>query len=280
MVSLLNTIPSRRTVDRTRAVRINGVAIARAAIAREVQNHAADTPAEAWTKAARALAVRELLLQEARRLGIEPDPEVDDDGRRETDEEALVRMLIAREVVTPEPAEDECRRVFEANRARLRSPSLYEVRHILFAVDPRDETARAAAQAQVEAVIAQLDKSPHLFSDLAALHSACPSAGTGGNLGQIGPGQTVPEFEAALGRLPVGRIAPQPVATRYGLHVVLVDRKIEGVGLPFELAKATIARWLCERVRRTAIRQYIGVLAGRAQIEGIDLAATASPLVQ
>ena len=280
MVSLLNAIPSRRTVDRARAVLVNGVTISRAAIAQEVQNHPSSTPAEAWTKAASALAVRELLLQEARRLGIEPDPEVDEDGRRETDEEALVRMLIAREVRTPNPAEDECRRVFQANRARFRSPSLYEVRHILFAANRHDEVARAAAQAQAEAVIAQLDASPHLFSDLAALHSACPSAGTGGSLGQIGPSQTVPEFEAALDRLPVGRVAPQPVVTRYGLHVVLVDRKIEGVELPFELARAPITRWLTERVRRTAIRQYIGLLAGRAHIEGVDLAMPASPLVQ
>jgi peptidyl-prolyl cis-trans isomerase C len=183
-------------------------------------------------------------------------------------------------VVTPEPTDDECCRVFEANRSRFRSSSLYEVRHILFAVDPHDEVARAAAQAQAEAVIAQLEASPELYSDLAALHSACPSAATGGNLGQIGPGQTVPEFEAALGQLPVGRVAPRAVATRYGVHVVLVDRKIEGVDLPFEVARVAIAHWLSERVRRTAIRQYIGLLAGRANIDGVDLAARASPLLQ
>ena len=43
----------------------------RSAIARETQNHPAAKPIDAWLAAARALVVRELLLQEARRLGIE-----------------------------------------------------------------------------------------------------------------------------------------------------------------------------------------------------------------
>ena len=51
-------------------VQVNGVAIARDLIAREVQHHPSRTPAEAWKAAARALVVRELLLQEARRLDV------------------------------------------------------------------------------------------------------------------------------------------------------------------------------------------------------------------
>jgi len=50
-------------------VSINGVVVPRDAIAREVQHHAASSPAAAWKEAARALAVRELLLQKARRIG-------------------------------------------------------------------------------------------------------------------------------------------------------------------------------------------------------------------
>ena len=48
-------------------VRVNGVTIPHDIISREAQNHPAPTPIAAWTAAARALAVRELLLQEARR---------------------------------------------------------------------------------------------------------------------------------------------------------------------------------------------------------------------
>ena len=49
-------------------VSVNGVSIAREAIVREMQHHPADKPIAAWQQAARALVIRELLLQEARRI--------------------------------------------------------------------------------------------------------------------------------------------------------------------------------------------------------------------
>src|SRR6185369_918760 len=85
------------------AVSVNGITIARDAIQREMQNHTAGKPIAAWQQAARALAIRELLLQEARRLDIKAEPASDDEGRRETDEEAMIRGLIEREVAVPEP---------------------------------------------------------------------------------------------------------------------------------------------------------------------------------
>ena len=109
----------------------------------------------------------------------------------------MVRQLIEREVVTPTADETQCRRYFDNNRRRFRTPDLHEARHILIAAAPDDAGARAAAREKAAGLIAMLTLQPTLFADLAAMHSACPSAEVGGNLGQIGPGQTVPEFEAA-----------------------------------------------------------------------------------
>ena len=67
-------------------VSVNGVSIARDAIVREMQHHAAPKPIAAWQQAARALVIRELLLQEAHRLGVVPQSISDSEGRRETDE--------------------------------------------------------------------------------------------------------------------------------------------------------------------------------------------------
>lgn len=261
-------------------ISVNDVVISRAAIARETQNHPAEKPIEAWLAAARALVVRELLLQEARRIGITPQPLADAEGRRETDEESLVRLLVEREVVTPKADEAACRRYYDKNRERFRTPALYEARHILLAAAPSDASARQAARRHAEEMIAALRQEPLAFADLARAESACPSGKAGGNLGQIGPGQTVPEFERALATLPVGEIARMPIETRYGFHVVALDRRIEGRALPFEMARERIAAWLDEKVRRIAIRQYIALLAGRAEITGIALDASATPLVQ
>jgi len=257
-----------------KAISVNGVVIPRSAIAQETQHHPATRPLDAMKAASAALVVRELLLQEARRLDIRPEPLSDGEGRRETEEEALVRGLVDREVRTPEADEAACRRFHAQNRARFRTPAIHEARHILLPQNRPDSAALAAA------ILAQLAETPAAFAALALSHSACPSGKTEGNLGQIGPGQTVPEFEQALGRIAVGTIHPEPVATRYGLHIVALDRRIEGRDLPFELVHERIAEWLAEKVRRAAIRQYVSILAGRADIQGIDLAGAASPLVQ
>jgi len=250
-------------------VSVNGIVVPRDAIARETQHHPADKPILAWQAAARALVIRELLLQEARRLDVEAEPQADAQGKRETDEEALIRCLIEREVMTPEPDEATCRRYYDQNRSRFRSPALYEAAHILFAVRKDDTGAFAAARTQADAVTAQLRMHPEQFSELAHLHSACPSAAQGGNLGQIGPGQTTAEFERALFALAPGAITEDPVATRYGLHIIRLDRKIDGRELPFELVADRIADYLREAVRRRAGAQYVARLMSRATITGI-----------
>ena len=121
----------------TGKITINGVEISRAAIAQEMQHHPADKPGDAWREAARALAIRELLLQQARELALRPEPLTDTEGRRETDEEALVRGVIDHDVITPEPNAVACRRYYEQNLRRFRSPDLREVDHILLAAAPR-----------------------------------------------------------------------------------------------------------------------------------------------
>jgi len=255
-------------------VSVNGVAIPHDAIAREVQHHPAPKPIEAWQAAARALVVRELLVQEAHRLGLEPAPRKGDNGQRETEDEALIRSLIEHEVVTPEPNEADCRRYFEQNRRRFRSEPIYEAAHILFAAWQGDAEAYAQAEHAAGLVLAEVKQQPERFGDLARTHSACPSGAQGGNLGQITAGQTTPEFEQALAALAPGAISQAPVRTRYGLHIIQLDRKIEGTELPFDAVADHIAAYLRENVMHRATAQYIARLVSKAQIGGIDLAGS------
>jgi peptidyl-prolyl cis-trans isomerase C len=280
-VDLTPTRPEgRQTARRPGRVSVNGREIPRGDIARETQNHPAARPVDAWMAAARALVVRELLLQEAERLAVEPDPATDDEGRRETDEESRIRLLVERAVVTPVATEAECRRIYDAAPDRFRTPDLHAVSHILVAAAPDDSAARAVARTEALRIATAAGADESLFAALAEAHSACPSGRVGGSLGQIGPGQTVPEFEAAIAALPVGRTAAEPVETRYGFHVVRVEHRIAGEPLPFAAVRAAIADRLADRARRTAIRQYIALLAGQAVVEGISLDAANSPLVQ
>ena len=253
-------------------VSVNGIDIPHDVIARETQYHPAPKPVAAWQAAARALVVRELLLQEARRLGIAADPHSDEGGRRETEEEALIRGLVEKEVAVPETDEATCRRYYEQNRSRFRSETIYEAAHILFPAREDDAEAYAEAKAAAVAALEDLKQRPDQFSALARAHSACPSAEQGGNLGQITAGQTTPEFEQALAALSPGQISGAPVTTRYGLHIIRLDRRIDGAELPFEAVSSHIADYLRENVTRRATAQYVARLVSKADISGIALA--------
>lgn len=264
----------------SKVVRVNGVVIPREAIAREAQHHPAATPAAAFAQAARALAIRQLLLDEARRLELAPLPLDDGEGRRETDEEALVRQVIDSEIRLPRTDEATCRRYFEQNRKKFRSPDIFEAEHILFAAAPADSVARAKARNDAAAAIETLRGGASRFADLARAHSDCPSAQQGGNLGQITRGATTPEFEKALAALEPGAMSQTPVETRYGFHVIRLRRRIEGRDLPFEAVRDKISNYLADAVERRALAQYIAILAGRADISGVDFSGASSPLVQ
>jgi peptidyl-prolyl cis-trans isomerase C len=253
------------------AVSVNGVTIPHDAIAREVQHHPGPTQLRAWQQAARALAVRELLLQEARRQGLTAEPQTDGDGRREAEEEALIRGLIEREVSVPQADEGTCQRYYERNRARFCSRDIYAASHILIAARRDEPGAFAGARVCAERLLALLKEEPVRFAELAACHSACPSASSGGNLGQLTKGDTTPEFEQALLGLAPGEMTATPVETRYGFHIIHLDRVIPGRQLLFAVVRERIAAYLTERARHTALAQYLARLAARARVTGVDL---------
>lgn len=256
-------------------VSVNGKVIAPDAIRREARNHPDLPPPEAWRAAATALVVKELLVQEARRLGVTGEPECDGEGRSETEEEAAIRTLVEREVRVPDAGEAECRRYYEANRRRFRSADLVEAAHILVAASPGDPDARREAEALATRLAARLVVEPGQFEELARRHSQCPSAGQGGTLGQLSPGSTVPEFEAALATMTPGAVAPRPVETRYGFHVVRLERRIEGRDLPFDLVRGRIAAYLAQAAGHRAQAQYVARLVSAADIHGVPLAGAA-----
>ena len=257
-------------------ISVNGTPIAEQAIAAEMQFHPAGTREQAWQQAATALALRALLHDEAARLALRAEPVNDGEG----EEEALIRTLLARELHVPQPDDATCRRYHAANCARFRSPDLYEASHMLFPAALDDEAARARAREAAGLVLADLQAAPERFDALARAHSACPSAANGGRLGQLSPGDLVSELETFIMALEEGQLCPVPVMSRYGAHVLRLDRSVSGADLPYEAVSEVVKRHLATLSWQRAASQYLRLLAGRARIEGIDLGGAASPLVQ
>lgn len=220
-------------------------------------------------------AVRELLRQraiEVRLLG--PATTGDEEGTVD----AAIETLLAREVVTPSPGDEECRRYYEGHRREFQSGDLVHARHILFQITPQVNVPQMRARA--EQTLNELLAAPDRFEALARELSNCPSGQQGGNLGQIGREDTVPEFEKAVFKFGASGILRDIIKTRYGFHIVAVDQSIPGKLLPFEMVREQIAERMRTRVEERAIRQYVSVLSARAEITGVDLDAANSPLVQ
>lgn len=208
-------------------------------------------------------AVRELLRQRAVAVGLLTSS--GEDG----DVEHAIEQLLEREVAIPSATEEECRRYYDVHRDSFRSGDLVFARHILFQITPGSPLDLVRAKA--EQTLAQVATNPESFEESARALSNCPSGQHGGNLGQIGRGDTVPEFEQALFADGWIGILPRLVKTRYGFHIVSVDRRAEGKILPFEAVRQRISDVLTAHVQETALRQYVRLLTGQADIQGVDL---------
>lgn len=230
-------------------------------------------------------AYAELLRQEAVRQGRLPALAVDlapeaDEAMRMTIEDMLD------EVVTTPPLSDEaCKRHYAANQQHFKVGQASLVRHILFAVMPGVDVQALARRAEVALLeLGRTGVATTRFAELARELSNCPSGAAGGDLGWLGPADCAPELakalflEAGVG-MAIG-LHPRLVHTRHGFHIIEVLDRREGQLPEFEAVRERIAMQLGLHSRATALRQYMLVLAGQADLRGLDLERADTPLVQ
>lgn len=255
------------------AVTVNGEIIPTTAIAAETQHHAAPKgkPGIAWLKAANALVIRTLILQYGRMEGLKAEPEKLDGDRRESEEEALIRVTLDQAVETSPPSEDDVRAIWEKDPERFAAPPLWEASHILIACDHADAQANKKALVKAHALTTLVQKNPKRFGSIAAAESDCSSKSNGGALGQLSPGDTVPEFEEVLQSLKAGAVSEKPVKSRFGFHIIRLDAAAEGKVLPFEAAKPRIAEALEKTAWAKAANAFAAKLMEQATITGLDI---------
>lgn len=251
---------------------VNGEHVPHALVAAETQNQNAPAgkPGIVWRKAANAVAIRTLLLQEARARAVMATPQEIGPGRFETQEEAEIRGLLEDAIDVQSPQDDAVNAEWRKDPHRFRTAPLWEVSHILCACDPRDDTAREKAHKRAIDLAARALSDPKSFPALAARESDCGSKKSGGALGQLGPSDTVPEFEAALRRLSDGETTAEPVLTRHGYHVIRMDALAEGKVLPYSVVRDKIAEAMEKASWVRESRNFVQQLVEASQIEGAD----------
>ena len=250
--------------------RVNGVALNTL--------HEAPAPEEL-----RQRACTELLRQAAQGAGLlEAGDAPSADGVISEAAAAAIDALLERELVLPEPSEEACRRHHAAHQARYRSGERVRVRHILFAVTPGVDVValRKRGEAALLDVRCHDGKSAEVFARSARELSNCPSGAGGGDLGWLEAGDCAPEFARELfGHAEVG-VLPRLAHSRFGLHVVEVLQREPGVAQAFESVRCAVVTSLRQQAYVTALRQFLQVLTGQAVVQGVELDASNTPLVQ
>ncbi|NIP72215.1 MAG: hypothetical protein GWO16_03910 [Gammaproteobacteria bacterium] len=133
----------------------------------------------------------------------------------------------------------------------------YKARHILV-----DE------QAQALALIERLEQGAD-FAELAREASTGPSGRQGGDLGWFTRRQMVPAFGEAVAGLEPGAFTREPVETRFGWHVILLEDTREAPAPGFGEVKEGVR----EALEKRALRDYVETLHAEADIEILEPAA-------
>ena len=229
------------------------------------------------TDTLRELAYTELLRQQAVAAGLLPRssgllaPEISADDR------LILESMVDAAVQVPLPTEEECLRYFAGRKTRYVVGQAVRLRHILFAVTAGVNVQALTVHAE-KALIRLLDKgvSADLFGTLAAELSNCPSSSQGGDLGWVGPNDCAPElaqmlfFQSEDAAVGLG-VQPRLIHSRFGFHIVDVQERREGRALSYDAVREQVVAQLTLQSRAKALHQYMRLLVGQAQVEGVEL---------
>src|SRR5438094_7367553 len=231
----------------------------------------------------RQRACTELLRQAAHRAGLlAADDTSTPDGVISEAAASAIESLLDRVLNTPAPSEEACERHYAAHKATYRTGERVLARHILFAVTPGVDVVelRKRAETILLEVRCHDGKTDDRFVNAARASSNCPSGAQGGDLGWLSAADCAPEFARELfGHAEVG-VLPRLVHSRFGLHVVEVLAREPGVAQSFAAVRGAVTMSLRQLAYVTALRQYLRLLAGEAEVQGVDLDAADTPLVQ
>lgn len=225
----------------------------------------------------------ELLRQEAIAQGLlaTDDPRPTEGAISEAASDAIER-LIEQAVAIPEPDEESCRRFHAANPSRFAEGERANVRHLLFAVTPGVDVnaLRKRAEAHLIDLRATNKSDPNAFALATRQLSNCPSSREGGTLGWLVASDCAPEFAHEVFGKPEVGVLPRLVQTRFGFHIVEVLARESGHNPAFDEVKSAVAQVIRQSSYITALSQYLRVLASHADIQGVELNAADSPLLQ
>lgn len=208
---------------------------------------------EGYKQLVEQLILEEMLYSDAK------ENKMDEAKEYQTALEQLKRSLLAQYLVSNimsniDVSEKEVEEYYNSNKNTFKSGETVIASHILV------ETLEKAND-----VLKEINEGLS-FEEAAKKYSSCPSKNSGGNLGQFGKGQMVPEFEDAVFAMKVGEISA-PVKTNFGYHIILLNEKNESKELSLEEVKEDITNKIRFNKQSSAYAQKQNELKEKYPVE-------------
>jgi peptidyl-prolyl cis-trans isomerase C len=231
---------------------VNGVAISQTAanafVAEQEAQGAPDSP-ELKNAVREELIRRELLLQEAKKMGLDKKPNVA--AQADLARQAIFIRAFVQDFVKKHPISDEqIKAAYDRMKSQMGSTE-YKVRHIL--VEKEDDA---------KTIIASLKKGGK-FDELAKQSKDPGSRDKGGDLGWSSTASYVKPFGDAVTGLGKGKYTETPVKTDFGYHVILLEDSRPLTPPPFDQVKQQIA----QRLQQEQIQKFVTDLRAKAKIQ-------------
>ena len=239
--------------DSTAIVNVNGVVITEDvldlyAIKRLGVATGNGFPSDKKEELVEELISRELLVQDAKSMKMDKDPEIESQIN-EVVKNTLLQFRIDRLLEDQQPSEELLLTIYKDHIVD-KSSGEYHARHIL--LKTREEAKE---------IIKQLNKGV-TFAEMAKQHSIGPSKTQGGDLGWFALNQMVKPFSDAVEKLKPGKFTQRPVETRFGWHIIYLEasRKVEPPA--YEVVQAQVLQIAQNKI----ISDYIESLKDKAEI--------------
>jgi peptidyl-prolyl cis-trans isomerase D len=145
-----------------------------------------------------------------------------------------------KQFVQPVPEQD-IEAYYKDHGAEFERPRRLQVAHVLVRVPPvGGSDAENQAKAKVDAVIKRAQAGEDFAKLAREVSEDKANAAQGGDLGVVGPGDLVPQFEQAAFAMKKGEISAAPVRTPFGYHAIKVLDIKEGGKTPLKEATPKI----------------------------------------
>ena len=189
-----------------------------------------------------------LLLLDARRNLYEAEPAFREQLNKLKDT-LLVNYAGEKALSSANVKEEEVRSYYDENKAQFIREESVNASHIL-----------VKTEEEAKDILAKINRGEMTFEKAAREFSTCPSKDSGGNLGDFGRGQMVPEFDSAVFAMEAGEVSKEPVKTQFGYHLIKLNEKKAASEVPYSEMREQIYGMLMNEKRRKAYESKINQL--------------------